>query len=336
MAGTQYSFGFGGDVTTGGTPNGFGFGLYGQALTDPSNNSFVYLYGLGWRVTEVRGLKTLPDIRAADSEKSYADGTYMGVDRTTSRTVEMSLVLTDAYNLSEAELANRMRALELVFQPSDTVKTMVFDMPGWNHTGYTDTGAGTGTRGVRVFGRTRRREVVMDIDGYGMQVPRAEVQIICHDPYIYGLTDHILTLSAPAASAGRGYDMTFPVSYGGGSATSQGIANNYGTWKAYPVVIFNGPCVNPYIVNLKTGEKFRVSLTIASGDYLVCDFRDQTVLLNGTASRRNLVTSANFWTIPPVTHGSNLFEYESTTVSFGFDSGVSPASASVSWKDTWI
>lgn len=319
MAYSNYSFSI----------NDWAFGPDAGSLTT-SGQSFAYTYGMGWGLTQVDGLKTLPDVRSADTPKPYAHGTYAGADRYEGRLITLSLKLTDAWYRTEQEFADYMRAMEVATQVSDTAQKILFKVPGWNHTGSLDSST------VRLFGRVRRRAVGMTVDEYGIQAPAAEIDLYCNDPYIYSAVNTVVDFLTPSTTAGRVYPMDYPVSYGGASSVTSAVLSNYGSIKALPVVDFYGPCTNPYINNLDTGESFKLGMTIADGDYVRCDFANQTVLLNGITNRRNMVTTAQFWGILPINAFSSTYASQGDTVVFGYSSGSAPAHAVVTFASTWM
>src|SRR3954453_13860225 len=81
------------------------------------------------------------------------------------------------------------------------------------------------------------------------------------------------------------------ITFTGGSVT----VNNAGDSNTFPVVTFNGPLTSPYINNTTTGEVFKVNRTLASGEVVVVDMQNKTMVLNATTNALQYFDSTNTW-----------------------------------------
>lgn len=113
------------------------------------------------------------------------------------------------------------------------------------------------------------------------------------DPTRYG-RETFTSLPLPQVVAGSGWPwpVAYPIDWGdssgGGSST---VLPNDGTATYWPRARISGPVTNPTLT-MDTGEWVRFNLTLASDQWLDVDFRNRRVLLNGAASRRQLVTTS--------------------------------------------
>lgn len=110
------------------------------------------------------------------------------------------------------------------------------------------------------------------------------------------------------------YDRTYPDSAPLGSLT---IANN-GNADVLPIVTIYGPCTQPRIQNVTTGLslEFVSGLTLSSTDYLLINFKDGTVWLNGdpTNSRYSSInfSTSSWWPIVPGVNSLRFYPLSNT------------------------
>jgi hypothetical protein len=111
-----------------------------------------------------------------------------------------------------------------------------------------------------------------------------------------------------------------------------GTALNHGTYRAWPILDFYGPCTNPALLwtSPAGGQVVFTALSVPSGQYLEVDCKSQTVLLNAdvTQSRYQYLDFSN-------TRWAG-FESGSTTVQFYVSSSSAPARVVVTWADSTI
>jgi hypothetical protein len=136
---------------------------------------------------------------------------------------------------------------------------------------------------------------------------------------------------APGASASGGFSspLTSPLS-SPGSANAQLALSTVGSSKAWPIITFLGPMVNPSILSATLGGRalnFRYAL--GDGETLVVDTdpRNRSVRLNGSANRYGaLVWETSTWF--PLVAGANDLRVGAASYSPG-------ASFTVAWRDAW-
>lgn len=134
------------------------------------------------------------------------------------------------------------------------------------------------------------------------------------------------------ASSGRSYPRHYPWSYRQGPVAGAGIANVGGTVPALPIISIYGPCSNPLVRCVDTGQQVSFpGLTIGYGDFLQIDMGSRTVYMNGDStqnyySRRDLTTST-WWSLPARPGVNVLFSATAT------DAGCQ---AVLAWHPTYL
>lgn len=145
---------------------------------------------------------------------------------------------------------------------------------------------------------------------------------------IDGAPESRLLTPATDVEAGRAYDLAHDRTYPASSLIGSNIAPNLGTAPVFPKLFIYGPCTQPRVENITTGEtlEFLSSYSLASGDYLEIDFEEGTVLLNGDAgnSRYNQIdfSVSDWWQLIP---GTNYVRFYPLTV-------ADPGIARIEWR----
>lgn len=151
------------------------------------------------------------------------------------------------------------------------------------------------------------------------------LELFAADPNLYDQSLQVATVTPPSGG-GAVYPVIYPVTYSaktGGSA----VINNAGDTNTYPLLTFTGPLTSPYIVNTTTGETFKVNATLNSGDVLVCDMANKTMLLNTSTNAMNYFDIDNIWlSIQP---GNNNF-------TFGTSLSSDTGNVQVSFRSAYI
>lgn len=134
--------------------------------------------------------------------------------------------------------------------------------------------------------------------------------------------------------AGRTYDQTYDKTYAASSVIGAKIIRNEGNAPSFPVISVYGACTQPRIENITTGKKleFLAAYTVNSGEYLVIDFAEGTVYLNGdsTNSRYDKIDFAGgiseWWDLQP---GDNFLRFYPLSSS-------PPSTALIEWRSKFI
>lgn len=134
------------------------------------------------------------------------------------------------------------------------------------------------------------------------------------------------SVGLPLAPAGLPFPVAFPANFGAASGGSVSVANG-GTVRTWPVLRIAGRAVNPRVTNPVTGDELRLAMTVEAGQYVDIDTAARTVLLQGTASRRSVVSVSGEWL--PIAPGS-------ASLKFGADVYDASALLTVAVRSAWI
>lgn len=92
----------------------------------------------------------------------------------------------------------------------------------------------------------------------------------------------------------------------GGTAT----ATNNGTAESFPTVTITGPMTNPIIINSTLNRYIQLNLAINTGEQVVIDMKNKTILKDGQSVIQNKVAGSQFWWLNP---GANLLQVQSSS-----------------------
>lgn len=130
-----------------------------------------------------------------------------------------------------------------------------------------------------------------------------QLSFIAPDPRKWSVNETTAGVDMPgrAIPSGRSYPRTYPIVYPAGGQTSPTvIVTNLGNRDSSGVVTFSGGIDQPGVVNASTGAIVKFDLSLGATDTLEVDLGNQTVMLNGTASRRSSLMAGSSWfALPP-------------------------------------
>lgn len=177
-----------------------------------------------------------------------------------------------------------------------------------------------------VKGAVESRQIETDF-AYQFGLAHAPVTFLAFDPRRFATTLTAVT-GAPAVSGGLTVPFRVPFTIPSTVVSGQVSLANPGTANGPVTVTFTGPVTGPFVTHQQTGLVVAMAsgFTVASGDTLVIDMEDQTVLYNGGASRSASVVTRGWMGFPP---GGN-------TYGFGCASSGVGASMSVSATPSYI
>jgi hypothetical protein len=153
-----------------------------------------------------------------------------------------------------------------------------------------------GDNGNRLINcRPRNVAVPRKMPYHGVFNVEALVELVATDPRIYSATQSTATTGLATSSGGMMFPATFPLSFG--SVGSGGIVTvtNAGQFATDAIFTINGPVVNPIIENVTAGAMLTLGITLASGDSLVLNTANKSIVLNGTASRTSTLLVGSAW-----------------------------------------
>lgn len=245
-------------------------------------------------VTTVQGLDSAP-IRLSQADHEGIDGGYVDSEFETTRTVVIEGTLYADINAVDLYTDQ----LKFNWAPTRTSLPFYFKHPS------VDTRVVYGKpQGAKYDITTLRRTGTSEI----------QLQLLCADPYIY-TAQHASFSTFVSANIGDGFafPFSFPFSFGSGNIGSNGqviIPNgSIGNRRNYPNLYIYGPCNNPIIVNQTLGKQLSFNIQIDAGDYLLIDLRYHRVLLNGSQSKRDAMSSSpsSWWWLEPNIDNTLMF-----------------------------
>lgn len=150
-----------------------------------------------------------------------------------------------------------------------------------------------------------------------------------------GIIEAARSTSARVSAVAQGqpgvtFPITFPFSFPAGTVVGTTVVSNGGTAPAAPVFDLWGPCTDPVLELVSTGDRivFR-GLSLSETQFVRIDVRNPTPLLNGRLDEPLTAfvawESTDFFWLPP---GTQRLRY--TPATYG-----DAAYADISWRDSW-
>lgn len=262
--------------------------------------------GTPYRIQVANGLD-LPTIRSGDSTRPRDHGELIGLDLMKGRTVDLSILTTsDGTGLDHA-----LKALGAATVPGGTTEVPLWvkplDLPQ-----------------LVTMCRVRKRKIPWTLTFMVASVAKTDLQLHSTDPRLYGAT---LNPSAhlPIPLGGLSFPATFPLSFGGGSATGDIAITHGGNAEMRPVLVIAGPCTNPKVVNDQAGWSLtftnptQTGYTLATGESLTVDTEARSVLLTtgagAGAPHENWVVPGSTWPsvgVAGIRPGVNTIQFSSS------------------------
>lgn len=262
-------------------------------LTVGTGTSYeVMVDGTNWR--------TPPAFRAEYPDINGRHGVHAGADLLGIRRIAFTITI-DEPTMAAALAAERIIAG--AFAPSDIALPLVI---------VDDNGEWT------MWGRPQPASPDFTYADVGLIT--VECRFAATDPLLYSV-EATQTVGWPAGSEGHTFPHTFPLVFGAAGETGVVSVSNPGTMPAPWSATIDGPWVNPTVTLLGHGDTIEVTISLGTGDQLVLDSRDRSIILNGTASRASAIRAGSRWFDLPV---------GSSEVRFGGASGS--GQASLAWR----
>ncbi len=133
------------------------------------------------------------------------------------------------------------------------------------------------------------------------------------------------------ASGGLAYPETYPVAFDPGLVPGAALISVGGTVPAPPVVDIYGPCGNPLVRLVGTGEQVRLLMPVAAGEFVRVDMAARSVTLNGDLNQSRYgrldFASSSWWTLPVG---------DAVQVVFSPEAPSAGCQAVLTWRRTWI
>jgi len=253
---------------------------------------------------DVEGLADIPDVERGDQPRARAHGLVRGpiVSRERYITVQLRFI-------GVAYLAEKIAALNAATTLANSESPLVWDF-----------GDGARRSNVRIIRRSIPTVPMDMIQG----VADATLQFVATDPRIYGNTEQSGSTSPGSVTGGLSFPHGFPHGFGTATAGTIQVDNN-GTIPAPWTATLTGPLVSPRVTTLDgEGNLHFNGFTLADGETLEIGSLNRTVLLGGTASRYNALTTRTWFDLP----------VGPSSVQLSAASGT--GSLELRWRDTYL
>lgn len=280
----------------------FQFGDDGTLLNNDWTNS-----GTFFDIQTVSGLDSA-SFRINEKDWEGLDGGYLDVGFEQMRTIVIEGIV---YSTDSLSLESYLDDLKRDYGPTNTTTPLYF--------GY------GGSEPRVIFCKSLGVKYSWDSVRRLNSTP-VQIVLKAEDPAIYSSTLNTLILAAQSlATTGRSYNKSFNYGYGGAGNTSTTTLTNGGNKNVGAQIVINGSCTNPRILNDTQGLYLALDINLAPGDYVTLDLQYRTITLNGSAGRRNsLTTGSQWWLFPP---GDTQLRLQADT--------FTSATATITYRDAW-
>lgn len=155
-----------------------------------------------------------------------------------------------------------------------------------------------------------------------------QLAVVAADPRIYSTALHQEDV-VPGADGLGGFSspLTSPLT-SSAPVSGQVMVDNQGSAQSPALLVINGPCTNPRVINFTTGEELVLTYTLGEAEFLVIDMLNRTVLLNNSASRYGAVdfNATSWWWLEP---GENDIRFAPSSYSLG-------CTLEIHFRDAWL
>lgn len=252
-------------------------------------------------------------VRNRDIPRMSSDGIRGGIDLLGAKSLTGSMLLV---GVSQADLRAQLDEVALAWAPSSENLPIVVMLLGEKR---------------RRYGRPRRFDVDPKLTTYfstqGVYAAKISFEFLALDPLQYSDAEHSVAVGL-LVPGGATMPMTLPVTLAPSSGGT-GAVTNAGTVAAPWTGRINGPLTNPAITHVEQNRTldFDVNggLVLGGSDYVLVDSRARSVLLNGTADRRNTLDLGSQW-----------FDLDPGSNTIGFAADAGSGSFTISWRDATL
>jgi phage-related protein len=273
------------------------------------NNQVFGGAGSPYQIQSVDGLESLPGIRNQDDNRGYNDGMFSGRDFLAGRSIS---IIFNTFASTGASAQDNYNTIQQALLPQTSGTTPLYFSLSNNLVEQV------------IYARVRALRTTVD-PNYTYGYITSQVDFFCPNPLYFASNTQTATLlySPPT---GRIYNRTYPVTYGGGSATITTTINNAGWTNTYPNIAISGPITNPTVGNTTQNASLSFVCTLSSADVLNIDLYNKLITLNGTPARNTLLSGTWFSASP----GNNQYYLTGTGTLAGTTQAV------VTWQSAYV
>lgn len=142
-------------------------------------------------------------------------------------------------------------------------------------------------------------EYVIDVEVVNFRMPlsnqfsdRFFIDMLAYEPFIRSTTLNQANLVVASVT---GFIIPFEIPFILGSGVTGDVVVTNNGISTYPTITLNGPLTNPQVKNLTSGEFIKLNLTINSGNQVVIDVENKTIVLNGTTNVLYTKSAGSSW-----------------------------------------
>lgn len=251
-------------------------------------------------ITKLEGLAK-PDVRSGNTDKAQFPGAWIGMNQLKPRQITVTLDIMKTTTETLPQVVAPLRGM--CSTEGSTEYPLWLQLPGFPLVCCM----------ARVLKAPRNWDVLADLGGL---IKDAPIMFEATDPYFYLAPTTSTSIGLPSPASGMVFPVSFNLSFGGGITPNEATVTNAGNVTCFPVLVFNGPCINPTCANTSIAGTPTLSFDIQlfSGDQLVVDCSTGAVLYYASGSSvgvplPNIVNSGSeFWGLPP---GSSVVAFNS-------------------------
>ena len=265
--------------------------------------------GTPFNISKLDGLEQV-DKRTGNTDRPRSRGAFVGLNLPKTRMITVTHAIGPPFG-SYTNLSGAASALRTALQ-SDGVT----EYPLWIQLPASQ-GFGMVACMARVVKTSRPWDIVADL---GQLLRGAVIQFEAADPYFYTAPTLAPSVGLPTPGLGFSFPLTFNWPFGGGSTANQVTVTNTGDVPCWPVLVINGPCLNPTVQNLSIpgNPAITLGLQLQTGDQLVIDCDMQSILFTPNGSTvaapypQILQAGSTFFALPP---GSSVISFNDQSTS---------------------
>lgn len=273
----------------------------------PAASGITFGPQTAFQLKKLEGLDK-PNVRKNNMSRARVRGSLVGLNLLDTRLITFTLDVGPTTGTSYANTYAALTALTDVCSTEGTTEyPLWFQLPN----------APLLCCMARVVKKAIPYDKVLDA---GMMAQNVSLQFEATDPYIYAAPTLDPSCGLPTPGLGFTFNMTFPLSFGGGTSGNTVTATNNGDVPCYPQLIVTGPCVNPVIQNssISGAPTLTFNISLNAGDQLVidCDYQSVVYFPNGSSQGASylqaLQPNSTFFAINP---GTNVISFNSSDLS---------------------
>lgn len=255
----------------------------------------------------------MPAVLSGDTNAPRVHGAYIGLDLLGPRSPALTIDIAPPFG-AYGNLSGAVAALRSALSPSYTTENPLFIQ------------LSSGSPQLCALARPRKgNDSEIDLPYVlGQMAQTIPIGFQATDPTWYAAGTLDPSVGVPAPLGGFPFNLSFNLTFGGGSEFGAITASNYGDLPCYPLVTFTGPMTTPTLTNASiTGSPFiQFGVALNTGDMLVVNFDPKYPSCQYTAAGTSVSASrlytlsqnSTWFAIVPGTNNLQFTTRDTTTV----------------------